>query len=109
MLITQHCTALLTSVVLDARSVFEHRSGTRHHPGLRLAPQKAGLGDVLGAGALQWHPGVEETSLLEDESPALGKTDIHCSPGVGSCAGSFNFNGNNIERSQRDLRYEYSF
>ena len=75
---------MFRSVVPDARGVFEDRGRTRNDPGFRLAPEDSGLGDVLGARSLQRHPGMEESSLLEDQGPALGNTDVHCSPRVGA-------------------------
>ena len=72
------------SVVPDARGVLEHGGGPRHHAGLRLPPEYSGLGDVLGAGPAQRQPGVEESSLLEDERPALWKADIDSPPRVGT-------------------------
>ena len=45
----------------------------------------SGLGDVLGAGARDSQPRVIESSLLEDESPALGETNVHRPAVVGSC------------------------
>ena len=74
---------MLFSVVLDTRGIFEDRGWSRHYPGLRLSPENPRLRNVLSAGALQRHPGMEEASLLEDKGPALGKTDINCSPVVG--------------------------
>ena len=67
----------LSSVVPDPRGVLEHGGRPSHHARLRLSSEDPGLSDVLGAGTDQRQPGVEESPLLEDESPALGQADVH--------------------------------